>query len=37
MEVKIRSCIQGAKEAEGIAVVIDVLRASNTIIAAMAK
>jgi len=33
MEVKIKSCLAGAKEAEGISVIIDVFRASNTIIA----
>lgn len=37
MQVDIKSCIPWAQEAEGIAVVIDVLRASNTIIAAMSK
>lgn len=37
MQVNIKSCIPWAKEAEGMVVVIDVLRASNTIIAAMNK
>lgn len=35
MQVDIKSCIQWAKEAEGITVVMDVFRASNTIIACM--
>lgn len=33
MEIVIKSRIQGAKEAEGLAVIFDVFRASNTIIA----
>lgn len=37
MEVEIRSCLAGAKEAEGISVVIDVFRASNTIIACLSQ
>ena len=37
MQVDIKSCIQWAKEAEGITVIIDVFRASNTIIACMAQ
>jgi 2-phosphosulfolactate phosphatase len=37
MKIDIKSCIQGAKEAEGITVIIDVFRASNTIIACMAQ
>ena len=37
MQIDIKSCISWAKEAEGIAVVMDVLRASNTIIACMEK
>ena len=37
MHVDIKSCIQWAKEAEGIAVVMDIFRASNTIISAMAN
>jgi len=32
MEIKINRCIEGAKAAEGITVVIDVFRASNTIV-----
>ncbi len=32
MEIKIERCIEGAKKAEGITVVIDVFRASNTIV-----
>jgi 2-phosphosulfolactate phosphatase len=37
MKIKIKSCLEGAKEAEGLTVVIDVLRASNTIISALHK
>ena len=37
MNIQIKSCIKGAKEAEGIAVIIDVFRASNTIIAMLAQ
>jgi 2-phosphosulfolactate phosphatase len=37
MKVSIKSCLDGAKEAKGIAVVIDVFRASNTIIACMSQ
>jgi 2-phosphosulfolactate phosphatase len=37
MEVKIKSCLDGAKEAEGISVIIDVFRASNTIIACIGQ
>lgn len=37
MEVEIKSCLAGAKEAEGISVVIDVFRASNTIIACLSQ
>jgi len=33
MNIQIKSCLKGAKEAEGIAVIIDVFRASNTMIA----
>ncbi len=36
MKIDIKHCIQWAKEAEGIAVVMDVFRASNTIIACLA-
>jgi len=32
MQIQIKSCLDGAKEAEGTAVIIDVFRASNTII-----
>ena len=35
MEIMIKSCLDGAKEAEGISVIIDVFRSSNTIIACM--
>ncbi len=35
MEVKILNCLKGAKKAEGLTVVIDVFRASNTIISAL--
>lgn len=37
MKISIKSCLEGAKEAEGLTVVIDVLRASNTIISALQK
>ena len=37
MKVKIRSCLDGAKEADGISVIIDVFRASNTIIACIGQ
>ena len=37
MKIEIKSCLEGAKEAEGLTVVIDVLRASNTIISALHK
>ncbi len=37
MEVEIKSCLEGARKAEGIAVIIDVLRASNTIIALLGQ
>ncbi|MFP4621010.1 MAG: 2-phosphosulfolactate phosphatase [Bacteroidales bacterium] len=37
MEVRIKSCIEGAKESEGVAVIIDVFRASNTIIACLGQ
>lgn len=37
MNIRIKSCIQGAKKAEGIAVIIDVLRASSTITAVLAN
>ncbi len=37
MEVLIRSCLEGAKDAQGIAVIIDVFRASNTIIACLGQ
>ncbi len=36
MQIAIKSCLDGARAAEGIAVVIDVFRASNTIIACLA-
>ncbi len=37
MNVRVKSCLNGAKEAEGLAVLIDVFRASNTVIACLAK
>ncbi len=37
MDVRIKSCIEGAKEAEGLTVIIDVFRASNTIIACLGQ
>ncbi|MCF8335580.1 MAG: 2-phosphosulfolactate phosphatase [Bacteroidales bacterium] len=37
MEVRIKSCIEGAKESEGFTVIIDVFRASNTIIACLGR
>lgn len=37
MEVNIKSCLEGTKEAEGISVIIDVFRASNTIIACLCQ
>lgn len=37
MKIQIKSCLKGAKKAEGIAVIIDVFRASNTIIAMLAQ
>ncbi len=37
MDVKSYSCLDGAKKATGVAVVIDVFRASNTIIACLNK
>lgn len=37
MEIKINSCLAGAKTADGITVVIDVFRASNTIITCLAS
>ena len=35
MDIRIKSCIEGAKESEGFTVIIDVFRASNTIIACL--
>ncbi len=37
MEIAIKSCLDGAREARGISVIIDVFRASNTIIACLGK
>ncbi len=37
MEVEIKSCLDGAHEAEGTSVIIDVFRASNTIIACIGQ
>ena len=37
MEIEINRCLEGAKTADGITVVIDVFRASNTIIACLAN
>ena len=37
MEIQIKSLVDGAKEAEGVAVIIDVLRASSTITTILAK
>lgn len=37
MKIEIKSCLDGAKEAEGIVVIIDVFRASNTIIACIGQ
>lgn len=35
MEISIKSCLSGAKSAEGVTVIIDVFRSSNTIIACL--
>lgn len=37
MDVRIKSCIEGVKESEGLTVIIDVFRASNTIIACLGQ
>jgi len=37
MDIQIRSCIEGARMARGVTVVIDVFRASNTIIACLGQ
>jgi 2-phosphosulfolactate phosphatase len=37
MEVKIKSCIEGARQARGLTVIIDVFRSSNTIISALGQ
>ena len=37
MDIRIKSCIDGAKQAEGLTVIIDVFRASNTIIACLGQ
>ena len=37
MRVTTKSCVEGALKAEGLAVIIDVFRASNTIIACLAR
>jgi len=37
MEVQIKSCIEGARQAQGVTVIIDVFRSSNTILACMAQ
>lgn len=37
MDIRIKSCIEGAKESEGLTVIIDVFRASNTIIACLGQ
>lgn len=37
MEVQIKSCIEGARQARGLTVIIDVFRSSNTIIASMVQ
>jgi len=37
MEVQIKSCIEGARQARGLTVIIDVFRSSNTIIACLAR
>ncbi len=37
MEVEILSCLDGAREARGISVIIDVFRASNTILACLGQ
>jgi 2-phosphosulfolactate phosphatase len=37
MEILIKSCIEGAREARGLTVIIDVFRASNTIIACLGQ
>lgn len=37
MEVQIKSCIEGAGQARGLTVIIDVFRSSNTIIASLAQ
>src|SRR6056297_3662779 len=37
MDIRIKSCIEDAREAEGLTVIIDVFRASNTIIACLGQ
>jgi len=37
MEVQIKSCIEGARQARGLTVIIDVFRSSNTIISTLAQ
>jgi 2-phosphosulfolactate phosphatase len=37
MEIKIKSCLEGARQAEGLTVIIDVFRASNTIITCLGQ
>lgn len=37
MEVQIKSCIEGARQARGLTVIIDVFRSSNTIISALGQ
>ena len=37
MEIKIKSCLEGARQAEGLTVIIDVFRSSNTIITCLGQ
>jgi 2-phosphosulfolactate phosphatase len=37
MEIKIKSCLEGARKAEGLTVIIDVFRSSNTIITCLGQ
>lgn len=37
MDIRVKSCIEGVKESEGLTVIIDVFRASNTIIACLGQ
>src|SRR6056297_2211457 len=37
MKIRIKSCIEGARQAKGLTIIIDVFRSSNTIIASLAQ